>query len=124
MVREGILIEIVFAKRQQFVALSLRVSAGCTLEDAVVFSGILAEIEARTGSALNLAQTPVGIWGVVKPLETVLSAGDRIEIYQPLVADPKVWRSRQVHQQAKQARRERQALNEQRVRQQQERSTI
>jgi uncharacterized protein len=34
----------------------------------------------------------VGIWGKVRPLDTVLRDRDRVEIYEPLRADPKTAR--------------------------------
>jgi putative ubiquitin-RnfH superfamily antitoxin RatB of RatAB toxin-antitoxin module len=36
----------------------------------------------------------VGIYGKLKTLDTVLRDGDRVEIYRPLIADPKVTRRR------------------------------
>lgn len=33
-----------------------------------------------------------GVWGRVMPLDTVLRDGDRVELYRPLVVDPKVAR--------------------------------
>jgi putative ubiquitin-RnfH superfamily antitoxin RatB of RatAB toxin-antitoxin module len=38
---------------------------------------------------INLVTQPVGIYGKKKTLDTVLRERDRIEIYRPLVADPK-----------------------------------
>ncbi|MGM9480964.1 RnfH family protein [Roseateles sp. NT4] len=36
-----------------------------------------------------LGQLRIGIWGRVRPLETVLRERDRIEVYRPLTVDPK-----------------------------------
>ena len=40
---------------------------------------------------LDLSQAPLGIFGkaVGKPEERVLEEGERVEIYRPLIADPK-----------------------------------
>jgi putative ubiquitin-RnfH superfamily antitoxin RatB of RatAB toxin-antitoxin module len=38
---------------------------------------------------INLVTQPVGIYGKKKTLDTLLRDRDRIEIYRPLVADPK-----------------------------------
>jgi putative ubiquitin-RnfH superfamily antitoxin RatB of RatAB toxin-antitoxin module len=38
----------------------------------------------------------VGIWGKVRPLETPLKEGDRVEIYRPRLADPKEARRKRV----------------------------
>lgn len=67
----------------------VRVAAGTTVGQAIEESGILAAIP-----EIDLAVHPVGIFGKKKPLDTVLREHDRIEIYRPLVADPKDSRRR------------------------------
>ncbi len=62
----------------------LDVDEGCTLRAAIERSGILARYE-----DIDLERNKVGIFGKIKPLETVLAEGDRVEIYQPIVIDPK-----------------------------------
>ena len=64
------------------------VAPGTTIEAAIAASGVLAEL------GLDLATTPVGIYGKKKPPDTVLREHDRIELYRPLVADPKDSRRR------------------------------
>jgi putative ubiquitin-RnfH superfamily antitoxin RatB of RatAB toxin-antitoxin module len=66
----------------------LRVVAGTTLGAAVEQSGLMAELGG------DLASYPTGIYGKKKPLDTVLREHDRIELYRPLVADPKDSRRR------------------------------
>ena len=64
--------------------LSLRVMPGTTLGAAV-----------RQGLPhLDLTSYRVGIYGKLKTLETVLRERDRVEIYRPLLADPKDARRR------------------------------
>lgn len=67
----------------------LQVEEGTTIEQAIVQSGILAAIP-----GIDLAVQPVGLYGKKRPLDTVLRERDRIEIYRPLVADPKESRRR------------------------------
>lgn len=67
----------------------LRVAPGTTLGQAITASGLLAELP-----GFDLATHPVGIFGKKKPLDTVLREHDRIELYRPLVADPKDSRRR------------------------------
>lgn len=67
----------------------VRVTPGTTIEQAIVASGVLQEV-----SEIDLAVYPVGIYGKKKPLDTVVRPLDRIEIYRPLVADPKESRRR------------------------------
>ena len=67
----------------------LQVAPGTTLGQAIIASGLLAELP-----GFDLATHPVGIFGKKKPLDTVLREHDRIELYRPLVADPKDSRRR------------------------------
>jgi uncharacterized protein len=62
---------------------------GSLLRDALQASGI-------NVPGLDLATCPVGIFGKKKAPDTVLRDGDRVEIYRPLVADPKDARRRRV----------------------------
>ncbi|MCK6410065.1 RnfH family protein [Thauera sp.] len=64
--------------------LRLDVDEGCTLRGAIERSGILGRCE-----GIDLARNKVGIFGKIKPLDTVLAEGDRVEIYMPIVIDPK-----------------------------------
>lgn len=63
---------------------ALEVPVGTTIGEAIELSGVL-----QAYPEINLASQPVGIYTKKKTLDTVLSARDRIEIYRPLVADPK-----------------------------------
>ena len=62
----------------------LEVAAGTTLHEAILQSGILREV-----AAIDLSVCKLGIFGKLKTPETVLRQYDRIEIYRPLIADPK-----------------------------------
>ena len=59
---------------------------GATVRDALLKSGIGDEFP-----ELDLAECPVGIFGkvIADPEVRLIQAGDRIEIYRPLLADPK-----------------------------------
>ena len=61
----------------------LRVAVGTTLAQAVLASGLLQR------HALDLQALQLGIWGRLKEPGTVLRERDRIEIYRPLLVDPK-----------------------------------
>jgi putative ubiquitin-RnfH superfamily antitoxin RatB of RatAB toxin-antitoxin module len=62
----------------------LRVPPGTTIGQAIEQSGVLS-----TFPDINLVTQPVGIYGKKRTLETALRDRDRVEIYRPLVADPK-----------------------------------
>lgn len=57
--------------------------AGATLSDALRASGVL-ERHAAPGPELR-----AGVWNKVRPLDTALRDGDRVELYRPLKVDPK-----------------------------------
>lgn len=68
---------------------SLRLPSGASIEDAVLASGL-----PKRYSALDLATAAVGVWGALRALQNMLRDADRVEIYRPLVVDPKEARRR------------------------------
>lgn len=64
---------------------------GATLREAIDASGVLARFP-----AIDLARQKTGIFGKLAPLDAPLSDGDRVEIYRPLLVDPKAARQRRV----------------------------
>lgn len=81
---ERLKVQVLYATAAEEVWRELEVEPGATIEQAIRQSGML---EAVPG--IDLATHPVGIYAKKKPLDTVLRERDRIEIYRPLVADPK-----------------------------------
>lgn len=77
-------VEVVYALPQEQTLLSIEVAEGCTLEQAIRLSGILDKYP-----EIDLAKNKFGIFGKLSKGDTVLRARDRIEIYRPLIADPK-----------------------------------
>lgn len=79
-------IEVVYATADRQFLLALTVPVGTSLRAAVEMSGIALQFP-----ELNLADSPLGIFGkVVAQAELrAVQAGDRIEIYRPLLVDPK-----------------------------------
>lgn len=69
--------------REEFLH-TMRVAPGTTIGQAIEGSGVLLAFP-----EINLVTQPVGIFAKKKTLDTVLRDRDRIEIYRPLVADPK-----------------------------------
>ncbi|MBB5366516.1 MULTISPECIES: RnfH family protein [unclassified Janthinobacterium] len=70
---------------------SLSVPVGTTVEQVVKLSGLLQQVP-----GIDLAVNMVGIYGKKKTLDTVLRQHDRVEVYRPLLADPKEARRRRV----------------------------
>lgn len=85
-------IEVVYALPDRQDRVVLQLAEGATAMDAVEASGLLRrypDIDPGGGNKLGVFAH------IVKP-ETVLRDGDRVEIYRPLIADPKQGRQRRV----------------------------
>ena len=83
-VAENIGVMVCYASARQEWLRALEVAAGTTIGEAIEQSGVL-----QAFPDINLSTQPVGIYAKKKTLDTVLRARDRVEIYRPLVADPK-----------------------------------
>jgi hypothetical protein len=86
MVESLIEVEVVYAAVDRQLLLQTTVATGSTLRQVVLGSGIGTQFP-----ELDLANCPLGIFGKVvpDPDSRAVQVGDRIEIYRPLLADPK-----------------------------------
>ena len=84
MVEPQITVEIAYAKPGEQLLEQLRVPADSTIESIIRQSGVLERFP-----EIDLAVNKVGVFGKVAKLDATLVDGDRIEIYRPLIADPK-----------------------------------
>lgn len=76
-------VAVAYADNVNQIWLRIDVPEDTTVVDAIQLSGILRDIP-----SIDLEEHKIGIFGkVVKP-STVLSEGDRVEIYRPITADP------------------------------------
>ncbi len=82
---ERIHVEVAYARPDVQVLLPVELEAGATVEEAVRRSGVLERFPEIDLGGRN----KVGIWGRVTRLNQPLRDGDRVEIYRPLIADPK-----------------------------------
>ncbi len=80
-------VTVVFALPQQATEIAVTLPAGATLLDALERSGLAAR-----HPDLDLARVQTGIFGKLAERGTPLAHGDRVEVYRPLVADPKARR--------------------------------
>jgi len=78
------IIEVAYALKDKQTLLSLEMNEGATVKDAIDASGII-----YSYPQINLTTDKVGIFGKLTKLDTVLREKDRVEIYRPLIADPK-----------------------------------
>ncbi len=81
---ESIAIEVVFALQQKQVLVQLKLPSGSTVLQAIEASGLKQKYP-----EIDLAKNKVGIFGKLSKLDAKLRDRDRVEIYRPLIADPK-----------------------------------
>ncbi|MGV2287541.1 RnfH family protein [Trinickia sp. YCB016] len=84
-------VEVCYALPEAQTLIAVDVPAGATVQQAIDASGIL-----RKHPEIDLSTQKVGIYGKVKPLDAPLADHDRVEIYRPLIVDPKMARQRRV----------------------------
>jgi len=77
-------VEVVYALPMQQPLLQVRLAEGATVEDAVRASGVL-----EAFPEIDLAKNKVGIFSKLVKLDEKVRDKDRVEIYRPLIADPK-----------------------------------
>lgn len=82
-------VEVTYARPDEQVLISLEVSPGTTVQQAIELSGVLEQFP-----EIDLAENKVGIFGKITRADTELRERDRVEIYRPLIADPKESRRR------------------------------
>ena len=82
-------IEVAYARPDQQHIVTLQVAPGCTIQDAIKQSNILQKYP-----EIRLDRNKVGIFGKLSQLHAPLRTGDRVEIYRPLLADPKAARKK------------------------------
>jgi putative ubiquitin-RnfH superfamily antitoxin RatB of RatAB toxin-antitoxin module len=77
-------VEVIYAQKDQQRTVRLMVEEGSTVKDAIERSGLLAEFP-----EIDLARNKTGVWNKLAKLDVALRDQDRVEIYRPLIADPK-----------------------------------
>lgn len=85
----NISVEVAYASLTEQKILMLQVKEGTTINDAIYLSGILTVFP-----EIDLSRQKVGVFSKIKKLDEVVHDGERVEIYRPLVLDPKEARRR------------------------------
>ena len=95
---EQIEIEVVYGLAHKQKLISIMVDEGTTVRQGAELSGLDKEFP-----ELNISESKLGIFGktVRNPDAELLKAGDRIEIYRPLLIDPKAARANRAAKAAK-----------------------
>lgn len=104
---EKIKVEVAYALPEKQKIIVLDVEQGCSAREAVIRSGIdsdFPEVDVKE-TALGIFGNALGTRGLPPAEDYVLKQGDRVEIYRPLIADPKEVR-RQRAAEAKQKKEE------------------
>ncbi len=99
MANQLISIEVAYALPDKQMIIPLHVKRGTTMFNAVQESGI-----AEKFPGLDLEVTPMGVFGKAErnPKQRPLEDGERVELYRPLIADPKEVRKRRAAEKAAQ----------------------
>ena len=77
-------VEVVYALPHEQALVKLKLPQGATVAEAVRASGIT-----EKHPEVDVAKNKLGIYGKLTKADTVLRDMDRVEIYRPLIADPK-----------------------------------
>ncbi|WP_240481020.1 RnfH family protein [Ectothiorhodospira sp. BSL-9] len=89
----GLRVEVAYARPEKQVVLEVSLPEGGTVEQAIQESGILDQCP-----EIDLASNKVGVYGKLAKLNAPLRDRDRVEIYRPLIADPKAVRKQRAAQ--------------------------
>jgi uncharacterized protein len=81
---ETIQVEVTYARPERQDVISVKLPVGASLLQAVEKSGLPAKYP-----EIDLAKSKFGIYSKLAKPDTVLRDRDRVEIYRPLIADPK-----------------------------------
>jgi putative ubiquitin-RnfH superfamily antitoxin RatB of RatAB toxin-antitoxin module len=90
---ETVIVEVAYARPEEQLIIELEVAPGTTVGQAIETSAIRERFP-----EIDLARNEVGIFAKVTTLDTPLRDKDRVEIYRPLIADPKEVRRRRAAQ--------------------------
>ena len=81
---EMIAVEVCYAQAEKQALVSVKLPEGATLQQALEASGLL-----EKHPEIDLRKNKFGVFAKLSKPDTVLRDRDRVEIYRPLIADPK-----------------------------------
>lgn len=87
-------VQVVYALPQEQEVVNVRLAEGATVKEALAASGLLEKYPDIEPGGRN----KLGIFAKLAKLDTVLRARDRVEIYRPLIADPKAVRKQRAEE--------------------------
>ncbi|MEY4208588.1 MAG: hypothetical protein RLZZ20_1740 [Pseudomonadota bacterium] len=95
---ERVRVQVCYALPDAVSLLTVDLDEGQTLEQAIHASGVLAR-----HPEIDLSALKIGVFGKLRQLSDLARSGDRIEIYRPLIADPKDSRRRRAQHKSRSA---------------------
>lgn len=90
-------VNVVYATLSQQKMFEVKCNQGDSIKNVIEASGILHEYP-----EIDLSINQVGIFNQIKKLQSAVDDGDRIEIYRPLIANPKEVRRKRAQKQKEQ----------------------
>lgn len=81
---QDLMVEVAYALPNKQIIIPVKVNEGVTAEAAIMASGVLKQFP-----EIDLGVNKIGVFGKLTKLDTPLRHLDRVEIYRPLIADPK-----------------------------------
>jgi putative ubiquitin-RnfH superfamily antitoxin RatB of RatAB toxin-antitoxin module len=81
---ELLTIEVIYALPAKQQLVTLKLPSGSTVREAIEASGLLQKYP-----EIDLAKNKIGVFAKLSKLDALLQDHDRVEIYRPLIADPK-----------------------------------
>lgn len=92
---DKLVVEVAYALPEKQYLQRVTLEEGATVEEAIRASGLL---ELRTD--IDLAKNKVGVYSRPVKLTDTVQDGDRVEIYRPLIVDPKALRRQRAEKSA------------------------
>lgn len=77
-------VSIAYARPGDPLWLRLEVAEGSTVQEVLEASGLL-----QRCPEIDLANVKIGVFGKLRKPDAVVEAGERVEVYRPIIADPK-----------------------------------
>ncbi|KAE9534730.1 RnfH family protein [Ursidibacter arcticus] len=94
--KEKIVVEVVYAYPEKYFLKKIELENPISIQNVILQSGVLQKY-----TEIDLRENKIGIFSRPAKLTDLVENGDRIEIYRPLVADPKEIRRKRAEQQKK-----------------------
>jgi putative ubiquitin-RnfH superfamily antitoxin RatB of RatAB toxin-antitoxin module len=91
------IVKVIYATLLDQQCVKVELVEGATIDDAIRASGLLQKYP-----EIDLNINKVGIYNQVKKLDDVVFAGDRVEVYRELIANPKEVRRKRAEKQKQQ----------------------